>query len=213
MEQSDNRTQAILHWQMLAQGEVRVEQQEGYRYLLLNGQRQSQLNLADPAGITYPHLQLVLLLLEQQPWRHLLQFGLGAGELNRAFSSRWPGRQLSTVEQSADIIALYQQYFFAADKELLICAPALEFARQLCRASSTYDMIFVDIYPWPADGVLLLEQLLQRNTPLLMNLPQADVPDYVPLLCRQYHYQLSVLPVPGYLNKILEMVPAKPTPG
>jgi len=209
VEQSDNRTQAILHWQMLAQGEVRVEQQEGYRYLLLNGQRQSQLNLADPAGITYPHLQLVLILLEQRPWRHLLQFGLGAGELNRALNKRWPDRQLSTVEQSADIIALYQQYFFAAEKELLICAPALEFARELCQATSTYDMIFVDIYPWPTDGLLLLEQLLQRNT----NLPQADVPDYVPSLCRQYHYQLSVLPVPGYLNKILEMVPAKPTPG
>lgn len=213
MEQSNNRTQAILHWQMLEQGEVRVEQQEGYRYLLLNGQRQSQLNLADPAGITYPHLQLVLLLLEQRPWRHLLQFGLGAGELNRALSKRWPDRQLSTVEQSADIIALYQQYFFAAEKELLICAPALEFARQLSQTTSCYDMIFVDIYPWPTDGLLLLEQILQHNTPLLMNLPQADVPDYVPSLCRQYRYQLRVLPVPGYLNKILEIVPAELIPG
>jgi spermidine synthase len=194
---------------MLEQGEVRVEQQDGYRYLLLNGQRQSQLKLADPTAVSYPHLLLILLLLEQMPWRHLLQFGLGAGELNRALSRRWPDRQLSTVEQSADIIGLYQQYFFAGEKEQLICAPALAFARQLCQATLPYDMIFVDIYPWPTDGVVLLEQLLQLNTPLLINLPQADVPDFVPLLCRQYQYQLSVLPVPGYLNKILQIVPAE----
>lgn len=212
MEQSDNRTQAILHWQLLPQGEVRVEQQDGYRYLLLNGQRQSQLKLAAPTEVTYPHLQLVLLLLAQKPWQHLLQFGLGAGELNRALSSHWPDRQLSTVEQSADIIALYQQYFFAGEKEQLICAPALQFARQLCQATLTYDMIFVDIYPWPADGLLLLELMLQLNTTLLINLPQAEVPDLIPLLCQRYQYQLSVLPVPGYLNKILEIVPAEFSP-
>lgn len=198
---------------MLEQGEVRVEQQEGYRYLLLNGQRQSQLNLAKPDEVTYPHLHLVLLLLAQKPWQHLLQFGLGAGELNRALSSRWPDRQLSTVEQSDDIISLYQQYFFAGEKEQLICAPALQFARQLCRTTAAYDIIFVDIYPWPEDGVLLLELLLRLNTPLLINLPQAHVPDFVPLLCQQYRYQLCVLPVPGYLNKILELLPAEGNPG
>jgi hypothetical protein len=212
VEQSNNRTQAILHWQLLPQGEVRVEQQDGYRYLLLNGQRQSQLKLAEPAEVTYPHLQLVLLLLEQKQWLHLLQFGLGAGELNRALGRRWPDRQLSTVEQSADIIALYQQYFFAKEQEQLICAQALPFARQLDQATLPYDMIFLDIYPWPEDGVVLLEQLLRLNVPLLINLPQADVPDFVPLLCRQYQYQLSVLPVPGYLNKILQLLPTELSP-
>jgi hypothetical protein len=205
VEQSDNTTQAILHWQLLPQGELCIEQQDGYRYLLLNGQRQSQLKLTDPTEVTYPHLQLVLQLLGQMQWQHLLQFGLGAGELNRAIGLRWPTRQLTTVEQSAEIIALYQRYFFAAEAEQLICAEALEFMHQLCATTLAYDMIFLDIYPWPAEGDLLLEKLLQLKTPILINLPQAEIPDFLPLLCQKYQLQLTVFSVAGYLNKILKL--------
>ena len=192
---------------MLEQGEVRVEQQEGYRYLLLNGQRQSQMKLSDPAAVSYPHLLLVLLLLEQIDWQHLLQFGLGAGELNRAIHQRWSKRQLSTVEQSADIISLYQQYFFATDNEQLICAEALAYASSLRQATATFDVIFIDIYPWPASGELLLETLLQQHQPVLINQPQAELPGFIASLCRQYCYQLKEFAVPGYLNKILQLMP------
>lgn len=214
MEQSNNETQAILYWRRLpahqAQPELSLQvlQDHSCRYLLLNGQRQGQMHLKNPNSVTYPHLELLLQLLEPLCWRHLLQLGLGAGEFSRAVTSRWPERQLSTVEQNATIVEVYQQFFLPVPTEQLLCTTAQQFCLQALAQQLCYEVIFVDLYPWPADWAWLLQQLIQLQSPagvILLNLP---APEFLPLLqsfASKMHYRLQIFDVEGYLNKILQL--------
>ncbi len=65
MEQSKHRTQAILSWHRTEQLDLRVEQDELRRYLILNGQQQSQMVLKHPTQPCYPHLVLVGLVIRE----------------------------------------------------------------------------------------------------------------------------------------------------
>lgn len=214
MEQSDNRTQAILYWQRReanggqAEQIIQVLQDDCYRSLLLNNQRQGQMQLQNSTAVTYPHLQLFMQLLEPLPWRHLLQLGLGAGELSRAVASRWPERQLSTVEQNADIIRVYQQFFQPATTEQLFCDTAQQFCQHALQRTRCYEVIFVDLYPWPADWELLLHQLLQllpSDGVLYVNLPVAELLPALQAFARTATYQLQSYHIAGYQNKILQL--------
>ncbi|WP_306519711.1 hypothetical protein [Rheinheimera sp.] len=210
VEQSDIRTQAILYWQQLPQGSIQVVQDECFRYLLLDGQRQGQMQLKATAEVTYPHLQLVLRLLAAHHGQNILQLGLGAGEFNRAVASRWPERQLSTVEQNPDIIRLYQQFFAPVTTEQLYCAKALEYSRTALLQGRQYQVIFMDLYPWPTDWALLLPdlcQLLTADGMILLNLTQPELAEQLQLFAQNQQCQLRLYEVAGYLNKILLLTP------
>jgi len=214
VEQSNNETQAILYWrrwpahQTEPEQIIQVLQDHNCRYLLLNGQRQGQMQLQNPSSVTYPHLNLLLQLLEPLHWCHLLQLGLGAGEFSRAVTSRWPQRQLSTVEQNASIVEVYREFFLPATTEQLLCTTAQQFCLQALSQPLCYDVIFVDLYPWPLDWAWLLQQLIQLQSPagvILLNLP---APEFLPLLqsfANEVNYRLQIFEVEGYLNKILQL--------
>jgi hypothetical protein len=206
VEQSNNRTQAILSWQRHANIDLRVEQDEGYRYLVLNGQRQSQMQLQQPASPCYPHLQILLAWLADKNWQHVLQLGLGGGEFSRVFAARWPERQLTSVEREPLIVAAYQQFFRpqAHANETLICADASEFARMAYQQHKSFDLIFVDIFPWPENWQPLMQGLLQiRAAPawICINLPGQQPPEWQQFW-QNVQVRLQCYPVPGYQNQL-----------
>ncbi|WP_157605635.1 spermidine synthase [Rheinheimera sp. SA_1] len=206
VEQSDNRTQAILSWRRSATVDLRVEQDEQQRYLVLNGQRQSQMQLQHPASPTYPHLQLLLDWLANKPWQRLLQIGLGGGEFNRVLAARWPDCQVVTVEQEPLIIEAYQQFFRPQPhpNETLICADAMTFARDALVQPQRFEVIFIDIYPWPEQWQALMLALLQlraENNWFCINLP-AEPPAQWQQFWQQQPVKLVCYNVPGYLNQL-----------
>ncbi len=214
MEQSKHRTQAILSWLRTEQVDLRVEQDELKRYLILNGQQQSQMVLEQPSQPCYPHLLLFLDWLSDKPWQHFLQVGLGGGECSRAIAARYPERQLTSVEQHPQIIEVYQQFFLpvAHPHETLVCADIATFARDAVIQSQQFDVILIDIYPWPEQWQLLCEAILQLRTEkcwMCINLPGDLTEDLTgePLALwtdfwHQRQVQLECFKIPGYRNQL-----------
>jgi len=206
VEQSDNRTQAILSWQRTPTIDLRVEQDNFHRYLLINGQRQSQMNLQQPSEPCYPHLLLLLAWLADKPWHRCLQLGLGGGEFNRVVAARWPERQVVTVEQEPLIIEAYQQFFRPQPypNEQLICSDATTFARDALPQLQQFEVIFVDIYPWPEQWQALMLALLQLRAEtgwFCINLP-GEPPALWQAFWNDKPVKLQCCPVPGYLNQL-----------
>ena len=206
MEQSDNRTQAILSWQRTPTIDLRVEQDELRRYLVLNGQRQSQMNLEHPCAPCYPHLLMLLQWLGDKPWQRFLQLGLGGGELSRVLAARWPDRQVVSVEREPLIIEAFLQFFQPQPhpNETIVCADAATFARNALAKQQQFDLIFVDIYPWPDNWQLLLNLLLQLRTAqgwFCINVP-GDLPVQWQSFWDQQQLKSACVPVPGYRNQL-----------
>lgn len=222
MKQTVPPTQAILYWQQHSGLDLRVEQHGELRTLLINGQRQSQFQLQQPGEVFYPHLQVVLDFLAQQPWQHLLQFGLGGGELNRACQARWPERQLTTVEAIPEIITLYQQFFSldlpAGEAEtpapvpLIIQADAGQFCATARAKGTKYDAIFIDVYPFPELWEPLLcncAALLHDAGWLLINVPQAQLPANFTEACQRMDPAWRKQAIPGYANQLVFIQPSR----
>lgn len=223
MKQTVPPTQAILYWQQHSGLDLRVEQHGELRTLLINGQCQSQFQLQQPGEVFYPHLQIVLAFLAQHPWQHLLQFGLGGGELNRACQARWPERQLSTVEAIPEIISLYQQFFCldapvgeavtAATAPLIIQAEAVQFCAAARAKGTKYDAIFIDLYPFPELWDPLLHncaELLHDAAWLVINLPQTQLPEGFAEVCQRLDPAWRRQSIPGYANQLVFLQPSQP---
>jgi spermidine synthase len=207
VEQSDSRTQAILSWQRTPTIDLRVEQDEQQRYLILNGQRQSQMKLRQTSDPSYPHLLLLLDWLADKPWHRLLQLGLGGGELSRVLAAHWPDRQVVSVEQEPLIIEAFLQFFQPQPhpNETIICADAASFAISAAAQQQQFDVIFVDIFPWPENWQQLLKALLKlRAQPgfICINLPYATKPEQWQQFWQKTQVELQCFNVAGYQNQL-----------
>ena len=207
VEQSNNRTQAILSWRRTPTIDLRIEQDDQHRYLILNGQRQSQMLLLQPNQPSYPHLMLLLQWLADKPWQCLLQLGLGGGEFSRVVAARWPERQVVTVEQEMLIIEAFLQFFQVQPhpNETIICADAATFARDAQAQQQQFDVIFVDLYPWPQHWQSLLHCLLTLRTQagfICINLPSAEEPVQWQEFWQAIPLQLQCFKVAGYQNQL-----------
>jgi len=206
VEQSNDRTQAILSWLRSPTLDLRVEQDDLYRYLILNGQQQSRMHRQQPAVPVYPHLQILLEWLTTKPWNRLLQLGLGGGDLSRAVAARWPERQVVTVEQESLVIDTFLQYFQPEPhpNQTIICAEAMAYTNIAIAQQQQFDLIVVDIYPWPEHWQRLIQQLLQlRSGPgwFGMNLP-GDPPMHWSQFWQSMPVTLTPYRVPGYRNQL-----------
>jgi len=207
VEQSDCRTQAILSWQRTSTIDLRVEQDEQQRYLILNGQRQSQMKLLYPTEPSYPHLLLLLEWLDNRPWQHFLQLGLGGGELSRVLAARWPDRQVVSVEQEPLVIEAFLQFFQPQPhpNERIICTDAASFAISAGAQQQQFDVIFVDIFPWPQHWQPLLQALLKLRTEpgfICINLPYATKPEQWQQFWQEMQVELQCFKVAGYQNQL-----------
>lgn len=199
--------QQLLHWQQEGPLQLAVTCDQQHRFLWINQQCQSQLQLSDPSKVCYPHLQAMLAQLPAE-LTTVLQFGLGGGEFNRAFCHSWPQAALLTVESSAAVIALYQQYFQRPDsQEQFCCQDAKQFLQQ--HPQGDYDLIFVDLYPTPVALVYwlaLLHPLLCCGGQLWLNLTDPALTQPVMAqseqLQRRWPHQLRVQQFAGFQNRL-----------
>ena len=201
--------QQLLHWQQEGTHQLAVTCDLDYRYLWIDQQCQSQLLLSDPSRICYPHLQW---LFAQLPPRlpNLLQFGLGGGEFNRALAQRSPATRLLTVESSAAVINLYQQYFQGPrSTEQLHCQEAGAFLHQAQQEPQQYALIFVDLYPTPAAIVTwlpLLFNVLAADGHIWLNITEPSLVNAIQqqseTLQERWPHQLRIQQVSGYLNQL-----------
>lgn len=202
--------QQLLHWQQEGPLHLAVTCDQQHRYLWINQQCQSQLLYSDPAQVCYPHLQAILAQLPAQ-LHTVLQLGLGGGEFNRALCRGWPDVSLLTVESSAAVIALYQQYFQLSDsREHCCCQDAYNFLQQA--ASGDFELIFVDLYPTPADladWLVLLQPLLTVDGQLWLNLTDPSLLPAVAAqsaqLQQQWPHQFSSQSFAGYQNQLCRL--------
>lgn len=199
--------QQLLHWQQEGSLQLAVTCDQQHRSLWINQQCQSQLQLSEPNKACYPHLQAMLAQLPAE-LTTVLQFGLGGGEFNRALCHRWPQARLLTVESSAAIIALYQQYFQQpGSQEQFCCQDVWQFLQQ--QPAADYQLVFVDLYPTPAvlvHGLALLPPLLRAGGQLWLNLTDPALTQVVTTqseqLQRLWPHQLRLQQFAGFQNRL-----------
>lgn len=202
MKHSTPQTQALLYCLRREDLDIRVEQDEATRWLTINGQRQSQMLLASPEKAIYPYIQQICRELQRHPHQHILQIGLGAGEINRCILSSFQDTQLTTLEKEAIIAELYQRFFqlpSSKSRDQLVIGELahVQFA--------WFDAVILDIYPWPTDFDELLTQLLTKLKPqgsLFINLTEPGRSEELENWCWRHFTNLQILSYIGYKNQL-----------
>ncbi|WP_126799170.1 spermidine synthase [Aliidiomarina soli] len=200
--------------------EVRVVVLENqvYRFMLMNGDIQSVMALADPQAIVFPHQQRMLQVLDHLPQgARVLELGLGGGSALRHVNYQRPDLHWTSVERSAEIINLYWDYFsaqsLAADFEFnsrqqVVLADSTVFLNKLSETRK-FELILCDVYDVVQSEVLqkCLNQLAGGGT-LVVNWlagmqPQGDDSEsFFRQLLAPGTFQHSIDRVPGFGNQI-----------
>ena len=202
MEQLTAQTQALIYCRRSNGLDIRVEQTEHIRWLLINGQRQSQMDLTAPSRAIYPYVQQFVQSLSKLTSHDILQFGLGAGELNRCILSKFSEANLTTVEREPAIVDIYQEFFQLPEtkaRERLLIGTINDVTYQC------FDAVIVDIYPWPQQITAILHSLLpllKTDGMLLLNLPHPELSEEVQAWCQRSFQHVDIFQNPGYQNQL-----------
>ncbi len=128
-----------------AAGRWRVHQRDGLRWLYGGGRSiQSVMSLADPArpvmGVT---VQLLAALLWRPQPRRVLSLGLGGGAVERYLARHRPAAALTSVEASAEVLALARAHFALPPQCRLRLADAAQF---VAGDGGRYDLLLCDLF-------------------------------------------------------------------
>jgi spermidine synthase len=124
----------------------------GVRCLRFNsGIVQSVMHLSEPYALHLSYTRAIMgfLLFHEQP-KHILIVGLGGGSLSKFCYRAFPHARITSVEISADVIALRKEFLIPDDDERfqIVHADAAEY---LMRPEVQADVILLDGYD--ADGL------------------------------------------------------------
>lgn len=109
-------------------------------------QRQSAVDLAEPARLVIPYTRTMLAAAFVQPApRSILQIGLGGGALNRFLAATLPGTTLHTAELDGDVLAMAEKYmaFQPTERDQVTVEDGRTFLK---RDQDKYDWIFLDAF-------------------------------------------------------------------
>lgn len=202
MEQSNGLTEELIYYRRGNGLDIRVEQSAQFRWLVINGQRQSQLDLTAPTRAIYPYVQQFMQALTALTSHNILQIGLGAGELNRCILSKFPEATLTSIESEAAIVDIYQQFFQLPETK---AREQLKVGELPDYTSSHFDCVILDIYPWPNPHNELLLSLMSRlhaTGLLLLNLPHPELGQEVNTWCQSNFHDVKTTQNPGYQNQL-----------
>lgn len=125
----------------------RVHDDDDVRCLRFNsGVVQSSMHRSDPFGLvlSYTRAMMGFLLFNPDP-REILIIGLGGGSLPKYCYRQFPRARITTVEISAEVIALRDEFLIPPDDERFRIVPA-DAAEYLARAGLRADVILLDGY-------------------------------------------------------------------
>lgn len=136
---------------LIGDAEVRlvVLENQDYRLLVLNGAVQSVQDKRQPARLVLAHQHLLLAELSQlPPQAKVLELGLGGGSALAHAQVYFPQLNWLCVEQSAQVISLYFDYFapeIRATNHRIVQANAYQWLTQQ-RQHDVFDLVLCDVY-------------------------------------------------------------------
>jgi spermidine synthase len=126
--------------------QVRVRDDDLFRYLVLDRTFHAVMWKADPVALFLPYSQLMVasLALVPEPKRGLI-LGHGGGSLAKWLANRWPNLELDVVEFDPVVVRMAEEYFFyrAPPQHHVYVRDARVFLNQ---TNHTYDLIWVDAF-------------------------------------------------------------------
>ncbi len=197
---------------------ISISENDYYRWMAFNDVVQSVMHRRKPWQLTLPHhIALMLPLLFFKP-KHVIELGLGGGNLTRFLQHLSPKIILSTIEYSQHVIEKFNLHF-NPEKIAFDIAHADSMA-WLVRQENTeeIDWIVCDVYQSEQQGFeVIIKQLealiskLNAQSCLSINLP--DISDKDINLCLiilqqlQSNHHISYFNIPNYLNIVIHLTP------
>jgi spermidine synthase len=137
---------APIHQEDSPYQQVRVRDDDLFRYLILDRTFHAVMWKADPVELFLPYSQLMMaaLAIAPEPKRALI-LGHGGGSLAKWLARRWPDLDLDTVEVDPSVTRVAEQYFGYARpmKHRVHVRDARLFLRA---ADEQYDIIWLDVF-------------------------------------------------------------------
>lgn len=206
----------MLHFLQQGSMQIRVMENQQYRWLLFDDYLQTVMDKASPSQPVLPHIHAMLLALYYQntPIR-VVELGLGGGALARYFEHMFPSTAMTSVEFNEPVVDNYKKYFNPTNTHKIIIGDAQLRIREL----SQIDLLFVDLFDASGSPDFVYESsfykhclnaLSDKGVLIINEVPslqmQADV--VFDLVKELVNVQPDVFSAPGFKNRIL-LIPTK----
>ena len=164
--------------------QVRVSENDLFRYLILNNTFHAVMWKADPIylALPYSHVMMGVLPIVEKPTRGLI-LGHGGGSLAKWLAEHWPNLELDVVEMDPSVVKAAAQYFDYTPPENHHVV--VQDARTFLRNNPTrYDVVWVDVFarhliPFHVTTQEFFEELREHVNPdgaIAVNLASSDAP-------------------------------------
>lgn len=179
--------------------------------MTINDAVQTVMSLTQKEKPVLPHLSAMLMSLYYFPQpQHILELGLGGGSMQRFFRHYFPQSSITTVENDAAVIRLFQDWFSENRTDHDI---RFEDAQDALKHPQKYDFVIVDLFsrtgsPDFLNDTAFYQQCLttlSEQGVLVMNLIvqyqlQANL---IEDILKESGLKVRFFSVPGYQNRIL----------
>ncbi|WP_339389247.1 hypothetical protein [Planctobacterium marinum] len=169
------------------------------------------MSLHSPHQPVLPHLSALLLCFyyRQRPQK-VTELGLGGGSLQRFFRYHFPLCEIRSIEYSARVIRLFEQWFWPAGSP---CQIVQQDAQQAIKDVAAQDLLFIDLFAEQGSPDFVFSQAfyqdccnaLNPDGLMVINLLSASWLQSEQLLeiLSELQLQFRILAVPGYQNKVI----------
>ncbi len=164
--------------------QVRVSENDLFRYLILNNTFHAVMWKAEPTFLALPYSQVMMGVLPilEKPARGLI-LGHGGGSLAKWLAQHWPNLELDVVEMDPSVVDAAEQYFeyVPPDNHHVVVQDARTFLRN---NPTRYDVVWVDVFarhliPFHVTTREFFEELRAHVHPegaIAVNLASSDAP-------------------------------------
>ena len=218
MQLEKHLAQGHLVYLSQADDAISVSENAYFRWMSFSNVVQSVMHKRKPWQLTLPHQTALLLpLLFFRP-NHILQLGLGGGNLDRYLTHLSSDISLTSVEMSTKVIECFNQYFNPENANIeIINSDGLQWLET--QEEQFFDWIICDIYkddtlPF-SNTIKQLEQItskIHEHACASINLPDVsdDEVNLALTVLQQLlpEHQLVYFHIPNYLNIVIHLCPA-----
>ena len=164
--------------------QVRVSENDVFRYLILNNTFHAVMWKAEPTFLALPYSQVMMGVLPvmEKPTRGLI-LGHGGGSLAKWLAKAWPNLELDVVEMDPSVVEAAAQYFdyTPPDNHHVVVQDARTFLRN---NPTRYDVVWVDVFarhliPFHVTTQEFFNELRAHVSPggaIAVNLASSDAP-------------------------------------
>lgn len=203
---------------------ILVSENDHFRWLSFDNVIQSVMKKRAPNRLTLPHQYALLLPLGYFNPTHIIEFGLGGGNISRFITASFPQIEHKVVEQNKAVIYCFDKFFSPENNPLNLnyCNAENWLSRQESlfeRTKATSKEWFIyDIYQHqdeqlPASNYTLYQLVEKLNDTQLLsiNLPfiERHELNHVLKKLKMKHttHTIALYRVPQYRNKVIHLIP------